>query len=40
VEALSAYKRCEKILKDTLGIEPSPETQALHKTISSPDRGA
>ena len=40
VEALSAYKRCEKILKDILGIEPSPETQALHKTISSPDRGA
>ena len=40
VEALSVYKRCEKILKDTLGIEPSPETQALHKTISSPDRGA
>jgi DNA-binding SARP family transcriptional activator len=40
VEALSAYKRCEKILKDTLGIEPSPETRALYKTLSRPDRGA
>jgi DNA-binding SARP family transcriptional activator len=32
-EALSAYKRCEKILKDTLGIEPSPETRAVYKTL-------
>jgi DNA-binding SARP family transcriptional activator len=39
MEALSAYKRCEKILKDTFGIELSPETQALRKTLSSPDRG-
>ena len=40
VEALSAYRRCEKILKDTLGIEPSPETRALYKTLSLLDRGA
>ena len=39
-EGLSAYKRCEKILKDALGTEPSPETRALYKTLSSPDRGA
>jgi len=33
-EALSDYKRCEKILRAALGIEPSPETQALYKTLS------
>ena len=37
VEALSVYKRCEKILSATLGIKPSPKTQALYKTLSSPD---
>ena len=39
VEALSAYKRCEKILKDTLGIEPSPETQNIFRTIRANAKG-
>ncbi len=37
-EAMSAYKSCEKILRAALRIEPSPETQALYETLSSPDR--
>jgi LuxR family maltose regulon positive regulatory protein len=32
-EALSVYNRCKKILSTTLGIEPSPETQAIYKSL-------
>jgi len=36
-EALSVYKRCERMLRAGFEIEPSPKTQALYKTLSSPD---
>ncbi len=32
-EALDAYRRCREILCATLGVEPSPQTRALHKMI-------
>jgi DNA-binding SARP family transcriptional activator len=34
-EALSTYKRCKKALSAALGIEPSPETQAIYKSLIS-----
>jgi len=37
-KALSAYNRCKRILSSTLGIEPSPETKALHQKILSETR--
>jgi ATP/maltotriose-dependent transcriptional regulator MalT/DNA-binding SARP family transcriptional activator len=32
-EAIFVYKRCEKILRSVLGIEPSPETKALYRAL-------
>ena len=32
-EAVSSYQRCKKILRSAMGIDPSPETEALHRTI-------
>jgi predicted ATPase/DNA-binding SARP family transcriptional activator len=32
-EALAQYGRCRQLLEDELGVEPSPETQALHQAI-------
>jgi LuxR family maltose regulon positive regulatory protein len=34
-EALSVYDRCRGILSSVLGIEPSPETEALRRKIRS-----
>jgi DNA-binding SARP family transcriptional activator len=34
-EALSVYNRCKRILSTSLGIEPSPKTEAIYKTIIS-----
>jgi LuxR family transcriptional regulator, maltose regulon positive regulatory protein len=34
-EALAAYKRCYQILSSVLGIEPSPETEAIRKMLKS-----
>jgi DNA-binding SARP family transcriptional activator len=34
-EAIAAYERCKKIIRSVLGIEPSSETEALYRTISS-----
>lgn len=31
--ALAQYRACEKILRDELGVEPDPETQALYQRI-------
>lgn len=32
-EALGAYERCRKILSSTLGVAPSPETEALYQGL-------
>jgi LuxR family maltose regulon positive regulatory protein len=32
-EALSIYGRCKRALSSALGVEPSPETEALHKSL-------
>lgn len=32
-EALAAYERCRKTLSTMLGIEPAPETEALHRAL-------
>ncbi len=32
-EAIAAYKRCQKILKSTLGVDPSPGTEEIYETI-------
>jgi ATP/maltotriose-dependent transcriptional regulator MalT/DNA-binding SARP family transcriptional activator len=32
-EALAAYERCRRTLAATLGIAPSPETEALHRAL-------
>lgn len=32
-EALTVYKRCYQMLSSVLGIEPSPETEAIHKAL-------
>jgi len=37
-EALSVYNRCKKTLSSALGIEPSPETQALYQKILTENR--
>jgi DNA-binding SARP family transcriptional activator len=34
-EALSVFDRCRNILSSVLGIEPSPETEALRESIRS-----
>jgi DNA-binding SARP family transcriptional activator len=37
-KALSAYNRCRRTLSSTLGVEPSPETQALYQKILTENR--
>ncbi len=32
-KAIEVYKRCRKMLASVLGIEPSPKTEAIHKTL-------
>ena len=32
-EALAVYKRCYQILSSVLGIEPSPETEAIKRAL-------
>lgn len=32
-EAISVYERCKKVLRSVMGIDPSPETEALHRAI-------
>jgi DNA-binding SARP family transcriptional activator len=32
-EAIAAYERCKKILCSVLGINPSPETEAVYRAI-------
>jgi DNA-binding SARP family transcriptional activator len=32
-EAISVYNRCKRILSATLGIEPSPKTEAIYKSL-------
>jgi two-component SAPR family response regulator len=32
-EAITVYKRCRKILSAVLGIQPSPETEAVYKAL-------
>ena len=32
-KALSVYNRCKRILSSTLGIEPSPKTEAIYKSL-------
>jgi DNA-binding SARP family transcriptional activator len=32
-KAIEIYKRCRKMLTSVLGIEPSPKTKAIHKTL-------
>lgn len=38
-EALAQYDACKRALADQLGVEPSPETQALHNQIRSTTNG-
>lgn len=33
-KAIEIYKRCRKMLTGVLGIEPSPKTKAIHKTLT------
>lgn len=33
-EALAAYQRCRRTLEHTLGISPSPETEALYRSLA------
>jgi predicted ATPase len=39
-EALLAYERCRALLADELGIDPSPDTQALHLALLQADDAA
>ena len=32
-EAIDQYRRCERILREEIGVEPSPRTQALFRAI-------
>jgi len=32
-EALRAYERCRRLLADELGVDPSPETKAVHLSV-------
>jgi DNA-binding SARP family transcriptional activator len=34
-EALAAYRRCQDVLERTLGVEPGPETRALHRSLQT-----
>ena len=33
-EALSVYNRCKKVLSTALGVEPSPKTEAIYKSLT------
>jgi len=37
-KALSVYNRCKRILSSTLGIEPSPKTVAIYRSLLSENR--
>jgi DNA-binding SARP family transcriptional activator len=39
-EAIAQYKKCQKILQEELGVDPSPETQALYEAILEGKEGA
>lgn len=39
-EALAQFKKCQKILQEELGVDPSPETQALYEAILEGKEGA
>jgi DNA-binding SARP family transcriptional activator len=39
-EAISAFRRCQRILSNTLHIEPSAQTQSIYKTLLSENRGS
>jgi hypothetical protein len=32
-EALRVYERCRKVIADELGVDPSPDTKALHASV-------
>ena len=34
-EALDVYSRCKRNLSATLGIQPTPQTEAIYKSLSS-----
>jgi ATP/maltotriose-dependent transcriptional regulator MalT/two-component SAPR family response regulator len=34
IEGIKAYNRCKKMLSASMGIEPSPKTQALYRTLT------
>jgi DNA-binding SARP family transcriptional activator/DNA-binding transcriptional ArsR family regulator len=38
-DALRAYERCQALLREELGAEPAPETQALYKQLIAPRAG-
>jgi DNA-binding SARP family transcriptional activator len=37
-EALSTYQRCRKVLSSALGIDPSPKTEALYRSLLAVNR--
>lgn len=39
-EAIAEFKRCQEILQEELGVDPSPETQALYEAILEGNGGA
>jgi SARP family transcriptional regulator, regulator of embCAB operon len=32
-EALWVYEKCKRVLADDLGVDPSPETKAVHRDV-------
>ncbi|HXZ43534.1 MAG TPA: BTAD domain-containing putative transcriptional regulator [archaeon] len=34
-EAIAAYRRCQKVLSRVLGVEPSPKTEAIYRSLTS-----
>jgi two-component SAPR family response regulator len=34
IEGIKAYHRCKKMLSASMGIEPSPKTQALYRNLT------
>lgn len=38
-EALRAYQACRRVLSEELGVDPSPETEALYLELLEPGRG-
>ncbi|MBN1976183.1 MAG: AAA family ATPase [Anaerolineae bacterium] len=35
-EAVAQYQRCREILREEMGVDPAPETEALYHTLSGP----